>query len=161
MHIHQEKNSMNKSTSTVNKEVQQTQQQQHTRVIMEYQYGQNTHYFGLQHLQKPLQGKELFGELEDELWNELEKLEQHEEQQKEKKRQWEQHCLDLFESYEELNEDNMEPQRQNTPVENMDDDDQCNIEPSTVQHVEKINSDVSLGQPAFIQAFERFGVYEQ
>ncbi|CAF4858150.1 unnamed protein product [Rotaria sp. Silwood2] len=150
---------MNKSTSTVKLEVQRTQQ--HNSAIMEYQYGQNSHYFRLQQLHPPLQGKELFGELEQELWKELEQLEQHEEQQKQKKKQWEQLCLQLFESYEEFNEDDMEPQRQNTPVEHMDDDDQCDIEPSTVQHVEKINPDVSLGQPAFIQAFEHFGVYEQ
>ncbi|CAF4757269.1 unnamed protein product [Rotaria sp. Silwood2] len=88
MDIQKEKNSINNSTSTTSQEIQQKQQhsmltndhQQSFSAIMEYQYGQHSHYFGLQQLHQPLPGTELFGELEEELWNQLEKLEQDEEQ---------------------------------------------------------------------------------
>ncbi|CAF4760245.1 unnamed protein product, partial [Rotaria sp. Silwood2] len=116
MDIQQEKNSINNSTSTKSKEIQQKPQdamltndhQQSFSAIMKYQYGQHSHYFRLQQLHQPLQGKELFGELEKELWNELEKLEQNEEQQKQKKQVWEGLCVQLFELDDEFNEDDTE-----------------------------------------------------
>ncbi|CAF2793069.1 unnamed protein product [Rotaria sp. Silwood2] len=159
---------MNNSTSTTNKEIQQIEEhamlpnneQQSFSAIMEYQYGQQSHYFGLEQLARHIQGKELFEELEDELWNELEKLEQNEEKQKEKKRKWQELCLDLFELDDEFNEEYMQHQIQNTPVENMEDEQEWNVEPSSIQHKEKIKEDVTFGPPGFVEAFEHFGVYE-
>ncbi|CAF4979876.1 unnamed protein product [Rotaria sp. Silwood1] len=169
MDIDKEKNAINNSTSTVNKEMQQRQQeyamlasdhQQRVSAIMEYQYGPHSHYFRLEQLHQPLQGKQLFGELEEELWNELENLKQNEEQQKQKKKEWEELCLQSFESYDEFNEDDMEHRRQNTPVENMEDEEQCNVEPSTIQPVEKIKEDGTVESPGLVKAFQRFGVYD-
>ncbi|CAF4632534.1 unnamed protein product, partial [Rotaria sp. Silwood2] len=166
MDIQQEKNLINNSTSITSQEQKPqhamltNDHQQSFSAIMEYQYGQHSHYFRLQQLHQPLQGKELFGELEEELWNELEKLEQNEEQQKQKKQVWEELCLQLFELDDEFNEADMEHRRNSTPVEHMEDEEQCNVKPSTIQHMEKIKEDVTLGPPDFVEAFQRFGVHE-
>ncbi|CAF5030439.1 unnamed protein product, partial [Rotaria sp. Silwood1] len=87
-------------------------------------------------------------------------LKQNEEQQKQKKKEWEELCLQSFESYDEFNEDDMEHRRQNTHVENMEDEEQCNVEPSTIQPVGKIKEDVTVEPPGLVKAFQRFGVYD-
>ncbi|CAF5135293.1 unnamed protein product, partial [Rotaria sp. Silwood1] len=81
-------------------------------------------------------------------------------QQKQKKKEWGELCLQSFESYDEFNEDDIEHRRQNTPVEIMEYEEQCNVEASTIQHVEKIKEDVTVEPPGFVKAFQRFGVYD-
>ncbi|CAF4617149.1 unnamed protein product [Rotaria sp. Silwood2] len=116
----------NNQKSATNNQIQQHQQEpllqnynDDTTRRTEDQHERQVDYKRYQRLNGREQKNELYREFEEELWKELEKLGQQEEELKRKKKVWEEECLKFFLAADEYEQNYVEHVPQNTPVEEM------------------------------------------
>ncbi|CAF1237429.1 unnamed protein product [Rotaria sp. Silwood1] len=82
------------------------------------------------------QKKEIYCEFEEELWKELEKVEQQEKELKRQKKVWEQECLKLFLGTDEYEQTYVEHAAQHTAVEEMDIGKAFQQQDETMKHIQ-------------------------